>query len=380
MDPLIWVCSELGSLKSVNYADGIVKQYVDFTEIDRTKAPCKIHWRDDNESSMLVGTKDGTVRKFNIENEKTWDSEVHKLGDSSVCGVTYYQDKIICCLENGKLVMFKDDEDILFEKSIGNHIQVMKQNKYFPNFIAAGGKENNLKVYDVNNIDKPIFAAKNVRNDMLDLRQPVWITDVAFLNGDSGANSRILTSTGDHHIKIYDPQKQKRPVIDIKWNEYPITCLSIANDENTIVVGNTAGYMASFDLRTLSQIGSFKGIAGSIRSIECHTKQDFVACCGLDRFLRLYNVSTRELIRKVYLKSQLNCILLSKFCYEEKPSPDLNSEKADNSESVKKMDDLLEDVDEESIWEKMEKTTDESSKRIKKIDKHDISAKKKRIK
>ena len=46
-------------------------------------------------------------------------------------------------------------------------------------------------------------------------------------------------------------------------------------------------------------VGHYKGFAGSIRCIECHSKQAVVASCGLDRFVRVHNINTRKLVQKV---------------------------------------------------------------------------------
>ncbi len=378
MNPLIWVGSELGSLKSIVFSNGAVKNYTDLMELERSKAPCKINWGDNDETKILVGTKDGCVRTFKLGDEN-FDDLIHDCGDSEVTGVSFYGEKIMSCTEKGNFAIFRENEKIL-EKTIGDHIQIMKRNPESHNFIAAGGKENNLKVYDLEKMEKPIFAAKNVRNDKLDLRQAVWVTDLGFLKGDGG-NSSIVTGTGDHCIKIYDPRKQKRPVVDIKWNDYPITSLSVANDDNVVIVGNTAGYMASIDLRKACATGNFKGISGSIRSVQCHKSQDFVACCGLDRFLRLYDIKTRNLIRKAYLKTRLNCVLLSDSVYNENISDKLGTEavnvNAENSDDGKS--DGHNDND-DMIWEKMEKTTDESVKRSKKTEKEEKIVKKKKVK
>ena len=83
------------------------------------------------------------------------------------------------------------------------------------------------------------------------------------------------------------------------------------------MVGNTHGDMSLLDLRKKGhQVHSFKGIAGSIRDIKCHSSQDAVASCGLDRFLRIHNITDKNLVSKVrqvedvffYWTSDIHCI------------------------------------------------------------------------
>ncbi|XP_059814525.1 WD repeat-containing protein 74-like, partial [Hypanus sabinus] len=64
--------------------------------------------------------------------------------------------------------------------------------------------------------------------------------------------------------------------------------------------------------RTLSRLlRGLKGLAGSVRSVQCHSSLPLVASCGLDRFLRVHNVIDSKLLHKVYLKSRLNCLLFT---------------------------------------------------------------------
>lgn len=53
----------------------------------------------------------------------------------------------------------------------------------------------------------------------------------------------------------------------------------------------------------------YKSFQGTIKSMQIHDK--YVATCGLDRFLRVHNYETSQLVSKVYLKSRLNCLLFS---------------------------------------------------------------------
>ena len=69
------------------------------------------------------------------------------------------------------------------------------------------------------------------------------------------------------------------------------------------VVGNTHGDMALIDLRQKGrEVHRFKGVSGAIRDIQCHSSQDVVASCGLDRFLRVHNINDKSLVSKVSVK------------------------------------------------------------------------------
>lgn len=58
--------------------------------------------------------------------------------------------------------------------------------------LAAGGKERELGLWDVET-HKSIWEARNVPHDKLDLRQPVWVTAISFLD-ETGQTLAIGTA------------------------------------------------------------------------------------------------------------------------------------------------------------------------------------------
>merc|ERR1719414_1312505 len=62
----------------------------------------------------------------------------------------------------------------------GKEICRMRQNRWSKNQIGVGGKEVELQLWDLNKTEEPVFRSKNVKQDMLCLRQPVWIFDLSW--------------------------------------------------------------------------------------------------------------------------------------------------------------------------------------------------------
>ncbi|KAF6107106.1 WD repeat domain 74 [Phyllostomus discolor] len=88
--------------------------------------------------------------------------------------------------------------------------------------------------------------------------------------------------------------------------------MALTPGSNSVIVGNTHGQLAEIDLRQGRLLGCLKGLAGSVRGLQCHPSKPLLASCGLDRILRIHRIQNpRGLEHKVYLKSQLNCLLLS---------------------------------------------------------------------
>lgn len=49
--------------------------------------------------------------------------------------------------------------------------------------MVTGGKEATFSVWDLNNPKAPLFTAKNVRPDTLELKVPTWLSDISYVDG-----------------------------------------------------------------------------------------------------------------------------------------------------------------------------------------------------
>ena len=63
------------------------------------------------------------------------------------------------------------------------------------------------------------------------------------------------------------------------------------------------------DLGTMKLIGGYKGIGGSIRSLDVHPHLPYVASCGLDRCVRVHHVESREVFSCNHAVAPLPCFL-----------------------------------------------------------------------
>mmetsp|Transcript_9740 Transcript_9740/g.23980 ORF Transcript_9740/g.23980 Transcript_9740/m.23980 type:complete len:146 (+) Transcript_9740:789-1226(+) len=72
-----------------------------------------------------------------------------------------------------------------------------------------------------------------------------------------------------------------------------------------------AGETLQMDTRMSGRvIGKFKGVGGSITSLQHDPSGKYLASTSLDRFVRLYEINgKKKLVNKVYLKQRLSCCL-----------------------------------------------------------------------
>eukprot|EP00752_Nemacystus_decipiens_P004158 g3804.t1 len=183
--------------------------------------------------------------------------------------------------------------------------------------LAAGGKENDLKAWDVST-GQCTWKAKNVPHDFLDMRQPVWVTALCSLaalesnGGDGGGGTGlqpIVAGTAHRQVRLYDARAQKRPTHSVDADEHGITTMAVAPGGKEVVVADTAGLVRVLDLRKMKWGRRFEGPAGSVRGLAFHPTLPVLACVGLDRMARVYDYRSREQKFQVYLKQRLNAVL-----------------------------------------------------------------------
>ncbi|XP_038153602.1 WD repeat-containing protein 74 [Cyprinodon tularosa] len=349
----VWLGSETGILKGVSLDRKQAFNFCNTRSLSREQEIRALCWGDSAESELLVGCLDGTVRTFSTE--KGVFTEARSFGDpqdGGYCGLASLRGSaIITCVECGKLRVWREDSSgPVAELDAGRNVCRMRQSPADPNRVATGGKENGLKIWDLERPEKPLFTAKNLRDDWLALRRPHWVRDIGFIPD----SDKVVTCTGYHQVHVFDPSTpQRRPVLEAEFGEYPLTALSLTAAGNAVVVGNTHGQIAVLDLRKGLVRGCLKGLSGGVRALQSHASQPLVASCGLDRFLRIHSLEDRTLQHKVYLKSRLNCLLLA--------SRALQKEAVGGPAEGGAEQEVKEEEDE--VWDSMEQVEEGATKR-----------------
>ncbi|KAI6206684.1 WD repeat-containing protein 74 [Aphelenchoides besseyi] len=258
------------------------------------------------EGEVLALQKNGEVNSYQLGSYTTVssapDSDVHFVSLQST-----NQGQVITGTETG---VIRCDESTVIEA--GNSLKCLRIDPLNDHFLATGGRENPLKLWDLSN-GQNVFTAKNVKESSLCLRKPIWVSAIRFTD-----SKLICTATGHHQLRLYDLKAQRRPVQDVEWLQEPITAISTTYRPEQLIVGNTRGDLALFDLRgKIRPLQKFHGFAGSIRSIHAHPTEPTFASCGIDRFLCVHNIQTHQMVKKIYCKTRLNAVLLHKSVKEE---------------------------------------------------------------
>lgn len=196
----VWLGSETGILKGVSLSRKQAFNFCNTRHLSRDQEVRTLCWGDSTETELLIGSVDGTVKTFSTE--KGAFTESRRCGDPAdgcFTGLAALDDSaLVTCVECGTVRVWKDDSrEPVTELDAGKNVCRMRQNPAHRNKVATGGKENGLKVWDLERPEKAVFTAKNLRDDWLDLRRPHWVRDVAFIP----ESERVVTCTGHHQVR-----------------------------------------------------------------------------------------------------------------------------------------------------------------------------------
>ncbi|CAH2218467.1 jg25715, partial [Pararge aegeria aegeria] len=156
------------------------------------------------------------------------------------------------------------------------------------------GEENDLKIWKIGE-KEPLFTAKNLPHDWLQLRRSVWVTDLAFLTQDV-----VAVCSRHGYVRLYDSRAQRRPVCNVDFEAKAATCITRGFDERQVYVGFGRGQLHQVDLRRGKPDKGYKGAVGAITNIALHT-DGLLVSTSLDRHIRVHALHSKDLLYKCVL-------------------------------------------------------------------------------
>ncbi|XP_011310518.1 WD repeat-containing protein 74 [Fopius arisanus] len=307
----LFVGGKSGVFKGIKYDKSLckMKNLQNLVSITSDHEVTAMSWSDENEDEVLIGygTKDKKgIKIYECGIASFASTFICEAGDGSIRGISRYDDAILTAVESGDVKLWRNEDmgELLVEA--GKNLHRMRPSSVDKNVIATGGNEHKLQLFDLEKQTR-IFEEKNVRHDWLELKVPLWISDIGFLS----ESSQIATCSRYGHVRLYDPSAQRRPVINLEVKDEALTTLAVAPKEKHIIIGSGKGIMNLIDLRSPGRIlNTYKDSAGSITSIACTRNNPYVVSVGLDRHLRVHHIDTKKLLHKTYLTSRLSCMVL----------------------------------------------------------------------
>ncbi|KAJ8679878.1 hypothetical protein QAD02_015665 [Eretmocerus hayati] len=287
---------------------------------------------DEREILMACGSK-------NVRSVKTYDTEHHAfktsficdVGEGSINGIARYSGKILTAVQSGHIKLWNHDKNDEYLVNVGENLFRMRQSHHQENIIATGGLENPLKLFDLEK-KANTFTAKNVSHDWLQLRVPVCINDLCFLDNDK----QIATGGKYGHIRFYDTKAQRRPVINLELKEESVLAIAACPQKKQIVCGTGKGRLNLIDLRKTGQIlNTYKGPVGGVSAVAMSKVEPCLVSISLDRYLYVHDLHSKALLKKVYLTSKLSSMVLrSEFSLKETEKQETSYNSENDGDSI----------------------------------------------
>ncbi|XP_053975537.1 WD repeat-containing protein 74 isoform X1 [Hylaeus volcanicus] len=307
----VYVGCKSGVFKGVKIAkkECVMQNIQNLVSITDDDEVTTMSWGDDEEKEILIacgvkGTR--SVKVYDTKCSTFTCSFFTDIGKGKINGISRYNGAILTAVHSGevKLWRFEKEHEILI--NAGENLNRMRHSKTNKNIIATGGYEHRLQLFDLEK-QRQIFLEKNQPNDWLQLKVPIWISDIDFLP----TTEQIVAVSKYGHVRLYDPKTQRRPVINLEVEGEALTTLTVTPREKQIIVGSGKGKMNLVDLRKPAKVlNTYKGFAGGITGLACSTSEPYVVSVSLDRYLRIHHIDTKQLLKKVYLTSKISCMLL----------------------------------------------------------------------
>ncbi|XP_037875974.1 WD repeat-containing protein 74 [Bombyx mori] len=342
----IFVGSTIGSFKHVKYYTDntknnkkCIENLVDVKSLQKGEGITCMEWGNKEQTEILIGKKNQQIQVYHtLQGNKCIYTADYAEGH--VVGLGKVNNTLVSAVSSGTVRVWGDDanEDIFTGGKL-DRMRVCSDDTLF----ATGGEENDLKVWRVGE-SQPTFSAKNLAHDWLQLRQPVWVTDLVFVPGEGGRVVAVCSRHG--YVRLYDTRSQRRPVQNVTF-DLAATCIAPSISTRLALVGFARGQLRQVELRLGRPDKGYKGGAGAVTGAGAGGGR--VLSTSLDRHLYVHRYSDKELVHKQYLTSKPSCILVQ----TETETP------LRKAKSEREVDDVTEPADDmDAIFETMETVGD----------------------
>lgn len=251
---------------------------------------------------------------------------------------------------------------------------------------AYGGEENLIKLVqlkrDFSSLTQ-IWEAKNVKNDRLDLRVPVWPIALRFLKPFESSevdktkpNYQFVVITHWSHLGLYRTQHGRRPLEykDLLPNREPLVQMQLVG-EHVSVLGNigsndfrdfqfvtadTKHNVYKFELNGQLRMKYGKSdITGAPCFLGVHN-QKYLLEGGLDRYARVFDLESGSKLAKVYTGSKVNFVQML-----DDGAINIDEQKVSKSSKRKREpeDELAAEAENDELWKHLDKSKNKSSKK-----------------
>ncbi|KAK9875336.1 hypothetical protein WA026_007732 [Henosepilachna vigintioctopunctata] len=274
--------------------------------------------RKDNE--IIAGFRNGNIYIYDINQQKYCSTFSDLKSRGAIVGLACIDNRILAASHNGMISIrdsVKENDSITTFKSNNSTLDSFAQSMNTSNIIATGGEMNDLKLWDVET-KQCTFKAKSLGHDQLNLPIKASIRGITFIPEEQ----IVCCATKEGHVLLYDDRAQKKPVCKFFDGKSSFLTIAPTYRQRNVLAGTTTGYIQNIDMKAGKNLKNFTNIGGSVTCILCDPIEPIISTISLDRYLRIFNLDTKEMIHKQYLKHSLTKMVMKPIIKEESQEPE----------------------------------------------------------
>lgn len=256
-------------------------------------------WRE----SLVVTRANGTIelyKEYEIEQKHNID------GEGEFVSLFIHKDKCYAAKSDGQLAILDTPESTpklidLKQKPIS----FLVADEHHEDIFAVGGDKNPLKVIKLTEDDAEVLYETKTPRDRLQLQEKVWPTDALFLESQEGTY-KLVEVNKYGKLRVYDSTRGRKPIKNWQISEKGLLHLASIPGKPEMICSDAGIMTARYNYETGRIMGKYRGPVGCTQSIDIN--RDIVATGGFDRYLRVYDLASREVLANIYLGTQIHAV------------------------------------------------------------------------
>lgn len=217
--------------------------------------------------------------------------------------------------------------------------------------LKAGTKKERKKAKE-ELLEGELWRAKNVPPDNLNLRVPVHITALDWLD-----ENVVVTGSANGSVRLYDRRTSRQPVLrnDTLTKGNAVRCVRRGADSNVFVADNSCSLL-NVDTRNLRLLNGYRGIGGAVECVAPTPYKNIALSGAIDKYVRVHTsvippeegknpANKAEILAKAFVKSTPTVLEWDGEVPAEEPTKKRLERQQDSDDSDDELDDVLNDME-----------------------------------
>lgn len=254
----------------------------------------------------------------------------------------------VSCSRKGKIVKYDLKKGTSQWLAVKGPLDAFTIHPKLRSIVAVGGQERELEILELEwpekeekGSAKSVWEARNVKADQLQLRSPVWIKRIFFLDCEEEGAYKLLVVTRYGQFREYETKLARRPRRAATISQHPLLACEagLGDAAGTVVASDAKTSTFVVTMKDLKMQGKLAGSTGAVQALNAF--EGLMATGGLDRYVRVFDLATRAVEAKVYVGTQITAVLvLDGFTEEENGAKRGRDEEAEDDQLWEQLDEV----------------------------------------